>query len=512
MRTERALKNIVFSIISYIILLILNLLTRRLFLQTFGEIILGYMSLFDNIFMLLSVTELGASYIFAYRLYAAIANNDEKEISIIMSMYKYTYNMVGVIVLILGLFIFGILPFLFQDEVTDWGIVKAIYLVQLGSVLCNYFLGYRRALLEAEQKSFLAVKVDTIINMILTIVRIIILVRIGNIFIYVTCTIIANLINSIIVWYICKKENPNIGKHAISFQEFRERKIFQEMGQVLKWRLAIVVYNGTDNIIISKLLGIKMVGLYSNYYMVYSYGYALFSKLNSPIQPSIGNLINAETKNKSRLFLRSYEILSGWIGMLCYFALIFFYQVFIGIVFGEKYLLADEIVFLLAFNFYLAVKGSPVFYFRNSMGNYEVDSNYMLAAAITNISVSLLLGWKAGLSGVVIGTIIGQFISILGRTKIVISNYYDESMISYFKNWIVEIMILLLGTGIVKNFLVLRGLNLIQSISMFCVFFLGTSVVMYLLFHKDDGYVEMVKYIKSICSMFIKKIIGERRK
>ena len=102
MRIKSVLKSVSASIISYMILFLAGILVRKLFLRNFEVELLGYEGLFSSVFMVLSAMDLGAGSMFSYMLYQALAQNDTKEISIIMSMYQKLYRCIGMLVFLAG--------------------------------------------------------------------------------------------------------------------------------------------------------------------------------------------------------------------------------------------------------------------------------------------------------------------------------------------------------------------------------------------------------------------------
>ena len=91
-RTKKATRNIAFSLLSSCLTLLLTLLNRKVILNFMGSEMLGYESLFANIFSLLSLTEMGAGTVIAYQLYSSVARNDEQETNILISIYKFLYT------------------------------------------------------------------------------------------------------------------------------------------------------------------------------------------------------------------------------------------------------------------------------------------------------------------------------------------------------------------------------------------------------------------------------------
>ena len=82
MRSKQILINTFYSLLSAVIMALLSLITRRFFLQYFGVALLGYESLFSNVFSLLALSDLGIGTVITYALYQEVANDNKEEITL----------------------------------------------------------------------------------------------------------------------------------------------------------------------------------------------------------------------------------------------------------------------------------------------------------------------------------------------------------------------------------------------------------------------------------------------
>ena len=108
-RVEESIKNTAASIVIQMGTTMLNFVSRTIFIRVLGEEYLGISGLFGNILNMLSLAELGIGTTITYWLYEPMAKYDETKLSILMSVYKKIYNVIGIVVLVLGL---SLTPFL----------------------------------------------------------------------------------------------------------------------------------------------------------------------------------------------------------------------------------------------------------------------------------------------------------------------------------------------------------------------------------------------------------------
>ena len=169
--------------------------------------------------------------------------------------------------------------------------------------------------------------------------------------------------------------------------------------------------NGTDNILISSMISVGVVGLCSNYVLIInSIKSIIFSALNG-VTASVGNL-NAvgEPKQKEKVF---YQItfIDYIVYSFCAVAFIVLLNPFITLWLGEKYLLGMAVPIALAVSFYIDGLRNPGFTYRTTLGLFKKGKATPYIGAITNIVFSILLCKIFGVAGIFIATSIAQLLS-----------------------------------------------------------------------------------------------------
>ena len=95
-RTGNSLKNMVASISSNFIAIIIGIVSRAIFIKILGNEYNGLNGLFSNIISLLGIIELGIGDAIIYSLYKPIANNDYNTIKSLMKFYKKSYYIMSI--------------------------------------------------------------------------------------------------------------------------------------------------------------------------------------------------------------------------------------------------------------------------------------------------------------------------------------------------------------------------------------------------------------------------------
>lgn len=86
--------------------------------KIFGDRISRISGLFSNILSMLCLADLGVAYALNYSLYKPLAEKNTEKIKSLMWLYKKTFQIIGIVIIILGLFL---LPWYknFMKEIPD---------------------------------------------------------------------------------------------------------------------------------------------------------------------------------------------------------------------------------------------------------------------------------------------------------------------------------------------------------------------------------------------------------
>jgi len=129
-----------------------------------------------------------------------------------------------------------------------------------------------------------------------------------------------------------------------------EKDIFQKVKALFFHKIGAFIILGTDNIIISKFLGVVVVGLYSNYYLIINSVQMLFGQAIAALTPSVGSLLITDSKSKVYEVFKKVRFMNFWIATFTAVSLLLIMQPFIKIWVGQKYLLDSMVLYVLIFS------------------------------------------------------------------------------------------------------------------------------------------------------------------
>lgn len=302
MRIQNSLKNILFGLSGQIISIGMGFVVRTVFIYTLGIEYLGVDGLFTSILLMFSLANLGFDTAIIYSLYRPLAEKDIYKIQALMNLYQKAYRLIGVVVLLLGL---SLLPFLDYLVNADTMIkdINIIYLLFLISSVSSYYFVYKQSIIIADQSNYIISKIHTLFIIISNALQIVLLIIISD---YIVVLIVQLTLKVIENVYIANKANklyPFLKeKNNAKLSKADRREFFENLYSLLLYKISGVVINATDNIIISKFIGIIWVGVYSNYLLILNTLNTLLGYLFYSITASVGNVNVKENAEKNILF------------------------------------------------------------------------------------------------------------------------------------------------------------------------------------------------------------------
>ena len=350
-RTINSLKNIKMNMFGQVLMNIMGFICRTVFIKTLGKEYLGISSLYGNILLLLSVSELGFSNAVTYSLYRPLAENDTDKIASLMCFFRKAYRVVGLVILGLGLILLPFLPVL-MNGTTDKVNIYLYYLLYLFQTATTYFFfSYKQVLLLADQKRYVADKFAYSIKGISVIAQIICLLVYPSFFIYTLIGIGTGVAVNLIVSIEVDRRYPYIKGEAKKLPKSDIKAMFEQVYASFLNRVCNIVGQATDNLIISSNINVLMVGLYDNYAMIVAVFQNILSNALHAFNGSLGNLYATEGKEKNEKIFRSLNLLNLWFVIFTSVCFLVIFQPFITLWIGEEYLFDKWVVFIIVMNY-----------------------------------------------------------------------------------------------------------------------------------------------------------------
>ncbi|MCI9380201.1 MAG: hypothetical protein HFG88_04060 [Dorea sp.] len=408
-RTKSSIKIAYTNILYRIAGLSLNFLIRTIFIKVLGEGYFGLNALFTSILNALSLTELGFGSAVTYYLYKPVAENDTEKIKTIVEFFRKIYIIVGVAILILGTMLLPFLPHLVNME-TDLSVnlYLVYYLCLLNSALPYMVSSYSQIVISAMRKGYIINTLNLVFLFISTAVCSIAILLTKNYILFLLVKLIISLLNNYMIQRRAFEIFPPLKEKKIEgIKTEDKKKIYNDVKSIFLFRVSSTIANSVDNIVLSAMFGIVLVGYNSNYEMIISAVTGTVSMLIYSASSNVGNLIAKDDKSQKIRVFRELDLITYIISVVCFSAVYNLSTPFIMIWLRDsRYLLDDSIVFLKALSMFLGIVLTNCYVFREAMGLFEYGRYRNLICGICNLVLTIVMAKTIGTIGVFLSTVI----------------------------------------------------------------------------------------------------------
>ncbi|WP_301928221.1 lipopolysaccharide biosynthesis protein [Ferruginibacter sp.] len=225
--------------------------------------------------------------------------------------------------------------------------------------------------------------------------------------------------------------------------------LLRDIKRLISHKFAGVVVLETDNIFIYLFAGLIQVTYYTNYTLIISRLVGLLNSfLNSGVA-SLGNLVASRDVEKINTVFWELLTLRYFFAGIIMVSSYFLIDPFITIWLGKEYVISGTILFLILFNSYVTITRYSVDSFLDSYGLYgHVWAPW--AEAGLNLCITLVLGYKYGIIGILTGTAVSTILIVcIWKPYYLFSSGFQKSVLNYWANIFKHILVLLLTFTVV---------------------------------------------------------------
>ncbi len=508
MKEQSRIKNSIYNLFSGIgyrfIITITTFVVRTIFIRCLNEDYLGVNGLYSNILSMLSLTEMGFGTAMVFSMYKPLAENDTKRLSQLMQLYKRVYEIIGTVILVIGLCLVPFLDVLIKDQPNIDGLTFYYILFLLNSVVSYWFFAYRNSLLQADQKAHVLTNYQTVFNLIKSFLQIIVLLQFRNYTLYLVTQILCTIGQNIAIALRVNKEYPDVLKKPEEKLPGEEvRRIFKDVKALLMGKISYVILNSTDNLIISAFIGVRWVGLLSNFTMITEAVSGVLYQVASAITASLGNYFAKEDENSGYNFFKRIDFMNHWLYGFSMIALAILLTPFVTVWLGADYSMSITVSFSLAIRFYIEGYMQTMSTFRSTLGLFTQGQYRGLYAAILNIVLSIALSVPLGVVGVLIGTPLSRLIVQAWYSPLVIHrDGFHRSVKPYYTIVLGRLLLLGIILGIcllISNIVFANGITIISFIVMMFIVAILPNLIFIIIYFRTDEF----KYFLNLLLSFI---------
>lgn len=454
-RTNNFVRNSMVGMLMQLFSLILSFVSRTIFIKILTNDYLSINGLFSNILSTLSFVELGFGTALLYMMYRPVAENDKEKIKTVLKYYRRVYAIVGLTMLILGILVIPFMGIIIKDPPHIPENLNFIYVLFLVNTCIGYFYSHKTAIINAYQKNYVVSIYSQVFKWIQVILQTVFLIVTKNYIIYLVIQIVCTLLNNILISRKADKMFPYIKeKNVVPLSKDERKEVNHKVKALIFYKLNPSILNGSTNLVMSSVLGVAYVGIYSNYYLITSYLTMFINQITNALEPSIGNLNALETgKRKEETFYKILFMCFFIFGLACALLMALIND-FINIWIGKEYLFSMFIVFAMLLNVYVNGVNFACYSFRTTSGLFERAQLVPLYEVILNVVFSILFAKWFGVAGIFLGATLAKFLTFFWTDPLLLYKYLfkNKNTKEYFIKYLMYISITI-GVGALLTYI-----------------------------------------------------------
>ena len=318
-----------------------------------------------------------------------------------------------------------------------------------------------------------------------------------NFYFYAIVFPLITLTNNLLLAFVSKKKYP---------QYFCDGDISDGVKDDIKHRIRALIYNkvgvaiinGSGNLVISKFLGLVVLGIYVSYYYIFSILHQFVGVIYDSLTPGIGNKMVVDSVENNYIRFKRFYFLNCWVITICSVCLLCLYESFIELWIGGDKAQGVGFAVLMAVFFYFWMIRFAVIVYKNALGLWWEDRFRPFVEGIVNLLLSLILVHCWGLYGVVISAVIAMMtVSIPWETSVLFKHYFKIPLYGYYRTLFVSLLIAIV-VSVLTYFVVnqIIGGGVARFVLKTIMTLLVANILMALLYSQSDDFKYYIGRIK----------------
>ena len=445
MRGEKLFKNTVIGVLSQAVSALTAAVVHLVFIRFMIKEYLGAKSLFSNILDFLSLAELGIGLVLVYSMYQPLAEKNERKLIALTRFYRKAYHLIAAMLFGSGLCLMPFLSFFIEnmDEVPNARFIFFLYLVSSAS---SYLFVYKQSVLNADQRIYITHLFSLFFSIVQCVLQILILISgsPNRFFYYLIVQTALVVFKNFLLTRKAEQLYPFLNsREKILLTKDEKKAIYKNVFAMFNHRVGAVVLGSTDNLLISKFIGIVYCGFYGNFKMIVNLMTSFISQFFNAMLSSVGNMSAMESKDTVYKTFKYLHFLSFWMYTFCTVAFIelanpVLMQVLtlMGVKDVLSYGFTFPTVLMIGLNFYvIGIRKVPLT-FKEAMGLLWYDRYKPIVEAVINIVVSIAAIQSMGIAGIFFGTIFSMVVTSLWVEPLVLFRHGLKRSMGEF--WVKE--------------------------------------------------------------------------
>lgn len=500
MRSKKALKNIVVSLLQNLTNVICGFIAPILIISKFGSSVNGLIQSITQFLAYITLLESGIGPVIKSKLYKPISKKDKREVENILYASQKFFRTIAKIFVVYIIILCIIYPLIVSKEFDIFYTISLLIIISF-STLANYYFGLTYTLfLQADQKTYIT-SLFSIITTVSNTIGIVVLVKLNaNIFLVKGLSSLFLVLRPLMLNYYVKK------KYNFNFNEKDKNYKLDNKWDGLAQHIAAVIHDNTDIAVLTIFANVMEVSVYSVYQLVIKGIKQLVTSLTGGIDASFGDMI---VKNENKHLNESFSTYEAFYYTLitiiytCTFlSIIPFIKVYTRDIIDVNYI-RPVFAFLIVLAEYMHSIRLPYSSITLAAGHFKETMKGAWFEAFSNLSISIILVFKFGIVGVAIGTLFSMTVRTIEFCYHSSKYILDRNVLQGFIKPVVALIETLVLYFILRNIQIVVISNyftcLINAIVIFAISTIFIGVINYILYKNDFGnFKDIVKRLRRV--------------
>lgn len=427
MKNRVTLLNISVSLLGQVVSIVFGLIVPRIILSTFGSSLNGLTASIGQFLSYIALLEGGVTGVVIANIYKPLVNNDFEKISSILATAKSFYKKIGLIFIIYTIILAFVYPTFINKKYDFWFVFLLTIISSLGLLFEYLFSITLTTLLNADKKIYIV----SLTKIFLTIGNFVLVMLITK---YYPNLLVLKAATSVLFVFQPLIYSIYIKKHyKINWKAPKDNNLIKQRWSGFSINFAAFIHGCTDITVLTLFCDLKVVSIYSIYYLVINKMRVLVNSVTTSIEPTVGQAYavgNQEELNKKMdLFEYVTFLLTGLLFSLTAILITPFVQIYTkGINDANYYQPVFGILLVLSEAIYMFRSPHVILsYSANKFKEISVPS-YIEAGLNVVLSVIFVKIW--GIIGVTVATVIAMAYRMIFHVS------FTRKLIPGRKQWI----------------------------------------------------------------------------
>lgn len=450
-RTKIVLKGTYISIFIALIQGLLTFWRTSVIITVYGTDINSISAAAKQVFSYLTLLESGLGAAYLFKMYEPYSSQDFKRVNALYLGLSNSLKKIA-IKMIIGIILASIFyPLVLGENSVDY--VRSVMIILLQGirfVYPYYFTVARKNMLIVQERQYLVILIDGVIDSIIILVEILLatifnvsiefVLLVGILFSIISNEIYKRVLQKMCADYINKDVEPSYEGDDMT-------------KDILVHQIASMANSHIDTLILS-VVDIFSVTVYTSYNSVMTYPVTLVNKIVNNLRASMGLKLSMSDSNVYSVF-REIMSLNYFVATIITSTFILMINKFVTLWIGEEFLLDKVSVILFATILMHRLIINTLYTVRDGKGLYKESKNYTLFTAISNFLLSVILVKPLGIRGLLTATVLSTYLIMnVGNFYLVYHSIFNKKMTVVYKDYLlmfITITCSVLSTNFIIN-------------------------------------------------------------